>query len=363
LPLSNARSLKLGYALEQDDYRYGNAGNTIDPANGLPVADPSLTNDFKFWQQISSGYASYQARAGNWSWLGGLRAELARTDLRQLTDQLSFRGSYFRLYPSLHVDRSLSEEATLSFGASRRVSRPDPSNLNPYVDHEYTPNLRSGNATLRPQYTQSFEVGYGYEGRGLAYQLTGYYRRNRDSTTDVTQYLGGGFSLTTKANLPRNDSGGLEFTTSGRLMPKLTYSLSGNLFHSQIDSTALGVPGLASTTGLNAKLKLDYRPTAADSAQLVVTRSDKRLTPQGYVLAINVVNIGYRHQLTPDLTALATVSDVFNGQRTERFERTPAFTGDYLRTVRGRVLYIGVAYSFGTTKKAKPANFEYDLSN
>jgi outer membrane receptor for ferrienterochelin and colicin len=173
---------------------------------------------------------------------------------------------------------------------------------------------------------------------------------------------GGGFSLTTRANLPKNDSGGLEFTTSGRLVPKLTYSLSGNLFHSQIDSTALGVPGLASTTGVNAKLKLDYRPTSADSAQLVVTRSDKRLTPQGYVSAINIVNIGYRHQLSPDLTALVTASDVFNGQRTERFERTPSFTGDYLRTVRGRILYVGVVYTFGTAKKAKPANFEYDLS-
>jgi outer membrane receptor for ferrienterochelin and colicin len=249
---------------------------------------------------------------------------------------------------------------TLSFGASRRVSRPDPSNLNPYVDHEYTPNLRAGNANLRPQYTQSYEFGYGFEGRGLAYQLTGYYRRNRDSVTDVTEYLGNGFSLTTKANLPKNDSGGLEFTSNGHIVPQLAYSLSGNLFYSQIDATALGVPGLQSTIGVNGKLKFDYRPTSADSAQLIVTRTDKRLTPQGYLSAINIVNVGYKHQVTPDLTAIVTVSDVFNGQRYERLERTPAFTGDYLRAVRGRVLYLGVVYSFGSTKKDKQPNFEYD---
>jgi outer membrane receptor protein involved in Fe transport len=254
----------------------------------------------------------------------------------------------------------MSDETTLSFGASARVTRPDPGNLNPYVDHEYTPNLRAGNANLRPQYTQSYEIGYGFEGGGSAYQLTGYYRRNRDSVTDVTEYLGNGFSLTTKTNLPKSDSAGLEITSNGHIVPKLAYSLSGNLFYSQIDATALGVAGLKSTTGVNAKLKLDYRPTSDDSAQLIVTRTDKRLTPQGYVSAINIVNVGYKRQMKPELTGIITVSDLFNGQRFERLESTPRFTGDYLRTVRGRVLYVGLIYSFGATKKEKPTNFEYD---
>jgi outer membrane receptor protein involved in Fe transport len=360
LPFSKARALKLGYAFEEDDFRYGNSGSNVDPVTGIQTVDPNVTNDFKFRQQINAGYASYQATIGNWNWLAGLRAELAHTDAQQLTDNVSNSGSYFRIYPSIHVDRSLSDEATLSFGASRRVSRPDPSNLDPYVDHEYTPNLRAGNANLRPQYTQSYEVGYGFEGRGPAYQVTSYYRRNRDSVTDVTQYLGNGFSLTTKANLPKNDAAGLECTSDGHIVPKLAYSLSANLFYSQIDATALGVRGLTSTTGVNAKLKLDYRPTSADSVQLIVTRSDKRLTPQGYVSAINIVNLGYRRQMKPDLTGIVTVSDVFNGQRFERFESTPTFTGDYLRTVRGRVLYVGLLYSFGSAKQDKQPNFEYD---
>jgi outer membrane receptor for ferrienterochelin and colicin len=117
---------------------------------------------------------------------------------------------------------------------------------------------------------------------------------------------------------------------------------------------------LKSTTGINAKLKLDYRPAAADSLQLTVTRTDKRLTPQGYLSAINIVNVGYKHQVRADLTAIVTVSDIFNGQRYERFQSTPTFTGDYVRAVRGRVLYVGMVYSFGSTKKDKQTNFEYD---
>jgi outer membrane receptor protein involved in Fe transport len=362
LPMSKTRSLKLGYAFEPDDYKFGSVGNNVDPLTGAQVIDPNLTNDFKFRQQINAAYASYQTSIGAWTWLGGLRAELTCTDAQQLTDNISNTGSYFKIYPSLHVDRSLSNESTLSFGASRRVTRPDPNNLNPYVDHEYAPNLRAGNPNLRPQYTQSYEVGYGFEGRRLSYGLTGYYRLNRNSVTDLTEYLGNGLSLTTKTNLPKNDSAGLEFASTGHIVPKLTYSVSGNLFYSQIDATALGVSGLQSTTGLNAKLKLDYRPTAADSAQISMTRTDKRLTPQGYVSAINIVNLGYKHELNSDLTAVVTVSDVFNGQRFQRFATSPTFTQQYRRTVRGRVLFVGFVYSFGTTKKDKQPNFEYDQS-
>ena len=363
LPYSKMRALKLGYAFERNDFRFGNLGNNVDPVTEVQTVDTNITNDFKYRQQINAAYASYQTTVGAWNWLTGMRAELTTTDAVQLTDSVSNTGSYLRLYPSLHLDRSLTDETTLSFGASRRVRRPDPDSFNPYVDHEFTPNLRAGNPNLKPQYTQSYEVGYGFEGPGLAYQFTGYYRRNKDSVTDVTAYLGNGFSLTTKANLPRNDSAGFEFTSSGHVVPKLAYSVSGNLFYSQIDATALGVPGLQSTTGVNAKVKVDYRPTAADAAQVIVTRTDKRLTPQGYVTAINVVNLGFRHQLQSDLIAIITVSDVFNGQHYERIETTPAFRGNYLRTVRGRVLYVGVIYSYGSTKQDKQATFEYDQPN
>jgi outer membrane receptor protein involved in Fe transport len=363
LPLSKTRSLKLGYAFEQDDYRFDNVGNNVDPLTGAQIIDPNLTNDFKFRQQINATYVSYQASAGVWTWLGGLRAEEVHTDAELLTNGLSTAGGYFRLYPSLHVDRSLSDESTLSFGASRRVTRPDPSSLNPYVDHEYTPNLQTGNPNLRPQFTQSYEVGYGYEGRGSSYGVTGYYRLNRDSATAVTEYLGNGLSLTTKTNLPRSDSAGLELSANGHIVRALIYGISGNLFYSQIDATALGMAGLQSTVGLNAKVKLDYRPTADDSAQITATRTDKRLTPQGYVSAINIVNFGYKRQLLTDLTAVITLSDAFDGQRYRRFAASPSFTQEYERTVLGRVLYVGFVYSFGSTRKDKQSNFEYDQTN
>jgi outer membrane receptor protein involved in Fe transport len=362
LPVSKLATLKVGYAFEQEDFQFSNAGNSIDAASDVQVPEPLLTNEFKFRQAIHALYMSYQASLGQWTWLGGVRAEETHTDARQLTNGVSTANRYFEVYPSVHVDRGIGDDSTLSFGASRRVSRPDPAFLNPYVDYEYTPNLQAGNPQLRPQYSESVELGYGYEGKGRSYSLTGYYRRNRDTVTDVTEYLANGISLTTKTNLPKDTSAGVEFGANGRLFQQLTYGISGNLFHSQIDATALGIAGLQSTTGLNAKAKLDYRPTDADSAQITISRTDKRLTPQGYVAAINIVNLGYKHQFGPLLTAVATVTDVGNGQTLHRYSASPAFTQDYRRAVVGRILYVGVVYSFGSATKEQQPGFEYDQS-
>ncbi len=362
LPVSKTRFLKLGYDFERNDYRLRTVGNNVDPVTGAQVTDPNLTDDFKFRQQINAAYGSYQASSGSWAWLGGLRAEFARTDAHPITGNTSNSHGYFGTYPSLHVDRTLSDRSSLSFGASRRVTRPSPENLNPYIDYEYRPNLRSGNPNLRPQYTQSFEIGYDWQGAGESLTLTGYYRLDQGSVTELTEYLGNGLSLTTKVNLPKNDAAGVEFSSNGHIAPKLAYSVSGNLFHNRIDATALGASELQSTTGLNAKFKLDYRPAVTESAQISATRTDKRLTPQGYVSAINVVNLGYKHQVSSSLTGLVTVSDVFNGQRFQRYAAAQTFTENYQRVVQGRVVYLGFVFTFGAPKKDKQVNFEYEPS-
>ena len=123
-----------------------------------------------------------------------------------------------------------------------------------------------------------------------------------------------------------------------------------------------GVPGLQATTGVNGKLKLDYRPTCIDPAQLIVTLTDKRLTPRGYLSAINVVNLGYRRALQTAVTAMITVSDVSNGTRHTRIKTTTAFRSDHPRIVQSRGFYVSVVYSFGSTTKDKQADFEYDRS-
>jgi outer membrane receptor for ferrienterochelin and colicin len=360
LALSKQRKLKLGYDFQEDNDAFSNSGDIIVPVTGLPAVNPAISDFFRYLQKVHSAYVSYQMSAQSWSMQAGARVEHSAIDIRQITGGITSAQRYTRLYPTIHVERTLSEDSTLSLSLSRRVSRPEPQELNPFSDRQATHHLRTGNPNLLPQDTRSFEVAYSVESKKLHYDLTGYLRKSRNTVTDVTRLVSADVVLTTKANLPNSTSGGFEFTANGRVMSKLLYGLSGNLFYNQIDAVALGATGLKSTTGLNLKASLDYQPTPLDTAQVSFSRSDKRLTPQGYISAINLVNVGYKRRLTRDLSAVFTISDLLNGQKIRRFTSTPVLTETYQRTQVGRIFYIGFVYVLGPSKKNKANGFDYD---
>ena len=360
LPLAHDRELKLGYDLEDDRNAFDNVGDNIDPMSGLPIVNPAVTNHFRYRQRVNAGYGEYQTPLGPWRLQAGVRLEATDVSTLQITGNVPGGRRDFGVYPSLNLERLLGEKGKLLASVSRRITRPDPEALNPFSDHQDTHNLRAGNPNLVPQDTWSFELGYSGAAKSLSYGATAYYRIDRNSVTDFIRPVSVDVVLVTKANLPLSRSGGLEFSASGKLNRAFSVNLSGNLFHTQIDAASIGAPGLKSTTGLNLKASLDYRPSGADTLQVSVTRTDRRLTPQGSISAIDLVNIGYRRQLRPDLVVVLTLTDLFDGQRFQRLVVTPQLNDNYLRHQNGRIAFLGLVYTFGTPKRDKSTGFEYD---
>ncbi|MHB8476182.1 MAG: TonB-dependent receptor domain-containing protein [Steroidobacteraceae bacterium] len=344
LPFAKVGSLKLGYDLERDNSAIDDSGGALDPATGQTILNPTLSNQFSYLQTINALYGNYEATHGLWSTTAGLRLEQTATTLAR---------RYGGLYPSLRLERRFSEFSTLSISANRRITRPDPEELNPYIDRRDTQNLRAGNPLLLPEDTQSFEVEYSMDAKRVNYGVTGYLRRNRNSVTDIAQPQSSTVVLLTKENLPSDRSEGLEFIASAHAARHWSYGMSANLFYRQLDVAGLASSSMRSTTGLNLKANVEYRPTAWDTAQVSISRSDKRLTPQGYIEAINLVNVGYRRAIGENWSAVLTVTDLLNGQILRRFVSTPTLTDSYRREQIGRVSYIGVVYAFGAPKKTK----------
>jgi hypothetical protein len=57
---------------------------------------------------------------------------------------------------------------------------------------------------------------------------------------------------------------------------------------------------------------------------------------------------------------VATISDLFDGQRYQRVASTPTLTQVYERSVSGRIAWLGLTYTAGVTKKEKQPNFQYE---
>ena len=341
--------LKIGYDVEYDHNSFNNWSTAGTP-----------DNHFRYRLAVNAAYATYSFKRGALETLGGLRVEQADIYTLQRDTGDTSTQRYRKLYPTLNLLYTLNDKESLSLGYSKRVKKPDPEDVNPYINAADPRNLRQGNPGLRPQMTDALELAYRHEAGVASYGLTAYYRRSQNGDGEVLVPLPNDVVLITKVNLPTVQSGGLEFSAVGKLLEGLSYNVSGNAFYNEINGQEVQGGSHHSDFGLNGKGTLDYQLSARDRVQVGFNYRGKRLTAQGYVMPFNVVNLGYRRVVNEQWTLVATLSDAFNTQRQRRIYETPTFRGEYGRHQLGQVAYVGLAFSFGGTRKAKDAEFNYE---
>lgn len=356
-PMSGESKLKTGLDLEGVDNDYDNHG-TRGPSLAGQVVDPSRTNRFLYDQDVYAGYVTYERPFGDFTALAGLRAEQVEIRTNQVTSGQKDDNSYFKVYPSLHLGYTLSQTQTLIANYSKRVQRPQVQDLNPYRIYQDPNNYRAGNPDLRPQITDSYELGWQYRKGPASYLATAYYRESRDGVTDVVRDLGGGVFLTTRENLAKSRNGGLELVANGKLTPKLSYNISGNAFWNEIDASDLGFTDTRSGTTLSGRASLSWQATPKDFFQLNGFTSGKRLTPQGYREPISLLNLGYRRKVSDKLNLVVTANDVLDSFHDTTVLDTPALRERIERRANVRAVFFGFTYSLGGGK-ARPEQFDF----
>jgi outer membrane receptor protein involved in Fe transport len=356
-PMSDEAKLKTGLDLEGVDNDYDNHG-TRGPSLAGQIVDPSRTNRFLYDQDVYAGYVTYERPFGDFTALAGLRAEQVEIRTDQVTSGQKDDNSYFRVYPSLHLGYTVSQTQTLTANYSRRVQRPQVQDLNPYRIYQDPNNYRAGNPDLKPQVTDSYELGWQYRKGPASYLATAYYRESRDGVTDVVSDLGGGVFLNTRENLAKSRNGGLELVANGKLTPKLSYNISGNAFWNEIDASDLGFAGKRSGTTLSGRASLSWQATPKDFFQLNGFTSGRRLMPQGYREPISLLNLGYRRKVSDRLNFVVTANDVLNAFKDVTVIDTPWLRERAERRANVRAVFFGFTYSFGGGK-ARPEQFDF----
>jgi len=356
-PLPKDVKLKTGLDFELASNDYENRG-AVGGAPDALVVDPARTNLYRYDQDVYAAYVTYERPFGDFTVQGGLRGEQVQIHVNDVTHGVTGDNDYFRVYPTLHMGYALSENQTLSANYSRRVQRPGAQDLHPYRVYLDPFNYRQGNPNLKPQITDSYELGWQFRKGQTYYLATAYFRDTRDSVTDVVSDLGNGVLLTSRANLGKSRSGGLELVANGRLTPKLTYNLSGNLFWNEIDAANLGFTGDRSGTALSGRANLNWQATPKDFFQLNAFSSGKRLTPQGHREPFKMLNLGYRRKVNDKLSFVVTAQDVLDSFEDVVVVDTPALRDRTRRTANIRSVFFGFSYAFGGGKP-RPEQFDF----
>ncbi|HTH83029.1 MAG TPA: outer membrane beta-barrel family protein [Mucilaginibacter sp.] len=170
-------------------------------ANGTYVNDTTRTNRFIYTEKIDAGYVNLNKQFKDGSVQVGLRAEYTQSN-GNLVGSTQVDRNYLNFFPSLFLNRTLDKKNELGFSYSRRIDRPGYGNLNPFVYYLDPYTYSKGNAFLKPQYTNNFELDYTYN---KTISVTLGYSRTTDVITELilTQ---GNVSFQTNDNLQVQNS-------------------------------------------------------------------------------------------------------------------------------------------------------------
>ncbi|MES2702591.1 MAG: outer membrane beta-barrel protein [Bacteroidota bacterium] len=137
-----------------------NKPSFYDRSSGNDILDTAKSNHFLYTENINAGYINASEDIGKWSLQLGLRGEQTIAHGHQLITGDKFNRNYFQLFPSLAVQRHISDKHDLGITLSRRIDRPDYRQLNPFKYFLDPTNYRTGNPYLNPTLTYSAELSH-----------------------------------------------------------------------------------------------------------------------------------------------------------------------------------------------------------
>lgn len=358
-PFASGGKLKAGVELGLLDYNFDfRALRGADPRS-LAVA-PGLDNSFRYDFVSPGGYVTVERPFGDLTVLAGLRLQSVDIDLLQRTTGETGGQNRFNAYPSLHLGYRLSDEQQLTLAYSRRINRSNPDELNPLRIYVDASNIRVGNPDLKPVKIDSFEAAWQLRKGPTYYLATVFYRASQDVPSDVFTDLGGGVLLRSRENLGERKAGGLELVANGRITPKLTYNVSGNIAWNQIDAGNLGFAGKRSDVTLGGRGTLNWQVTSKDFLQASGNVIGAQLTPQGRVEPFGFLNLGYRHKFTDDLSLVLTAQDVLKTSPFVITVDTPALRTRRRTEANIQAVFVGFTWAFGGQgKRPKDSGFDF----
>jgi outer membrane receptor protein involved in Fe transport len=347
-----------GYTYETSDSRSDRRQFLQGPLDGPQIPDLAFTNRFDLRQTTHAAFASYERAFGAWTTLTGLRLE--QTDLRldQRTTADRRYQDYFRVFPTLHVSRTLNERQSLKFSYGRRIVRPWGQQLNSYRYQSDDFTVSEGNPDLEPMEIDSLEAGWSYAEGRTTFGTSLYARRRNNEFSVLATPLTPSLALYRPVNLGSSTSGGLELSASGRPVAAVDLNFSANVYYFEIDAANLGIDGKRSTVSYESKASLSWRIGPDDTLQLNGAIAGKRLTAQGHLQGSKTLDLGYRHKFRSNLSVTATIADVFSTRRFENVLESPELSDRAQVRFAGPVASIAVSWSLPGAKAA-PERFDF----
>lgn len=314
------------------------------------IAD-SRSNHFIYDENINAAYLNANTQVDKWSFQGGLRLENTIARGHQVTNDSVFRRNFTNLFPSAFVSYALNKSNQLTLSYSRRITRPNYRDLNPFIYFLDSLSYRRGNPFLLPQFTHNIEVSHSFKNKLIT-------TLNYNSTNDVISQIlkpDGDLVYLTSDNVSRFRNIGIAITAPVPVTKWWTSNIFFNLFNNLYDGTYEGRP-----------LRIDYTSFMVNMTQTFTLKPGLSLELTGFYRARGVDQLSIDEPMY--VLSAGAQKQVMKGKGTLRLNlRDPFWIQRYQGNTNydvvstsvknrwdNRQLTVSFTYRFGKTNNTGP---------
>ncbi|MEI6817375.1 MAG: outer membrane beta-barrel family protein, partial [Bacteroidota bacterium] len=340
-------------------YRLNDNDQKTDSYNALDLRydnDTNFTNHYVFNEQIYAAYFLYSGTLKFFDYHVGLRGEQTFTTIDQKTKGSSYHNNYLSFFPNAAIKYSLGYQEDIQFSYSRRINRPNIRSLNPFKDISDSMNIRTGNPFLRPEYINSFELGYTKSTNKTSISATVYYKHSDDLISYYRIFnTVKGRSTNTFENYSSSENIGAEGSVRYDLGKAGNLLWSFNAYNNKVNANNLQTDLQSSSINWNTRLVANLKFAKYTAMQITANYSAPNTSPQSTVKGFSSVDAGVKQDFWKGKASLnVACGDVFNIREFDITSKTivdgkTIYLYNGVRKRESRILTVSFSYRFGTT--------------
>jgi outer membrane receptor protein involved in Fe transport len=326
----------------------------LNETTGDFEVNPARTTGIDYRENILGGYGLLSKRIQKVQLQTGLRLEDANTHFVVPSLSKTFDKEYWSLYPSMVLSYNFTDLRQAKLSYSRRVSRPDPFQLNPIEYRQDSRNVYRGNPNLGAEYANSFELAL-QEGRSWgSIQLNSYVRMTDHAVRNIQFVDTSGISVSTYENVASTLRIGSDLNLNLRRGPLQLNSSAGAARYS---SDASNLSRNVSTRDIiwTARTNGTWKFSPLFDTQLNANYRAPYKTEGGSQLASVSMNASARYKVWGEKGNISLrVSDPFKLQRYGYRTANGTVVEFSRRYFQSRAVYLTVSRNFGQALKLRP---------
>lgn len=334
-------------------YRKNNIDHKMyerDAADSWQLSLP-LSNDLKYREYIPAAYVMYSSKLlKKLSYKAGVRLEYSHVSLRGEKDNLDETSDCFFVAPNIMLNYRVSEPWSLSFGLSRRISRPTYPQLNPYINLIDNKTYETGNVRLKPEKANKIDFGYTFTSPKLKVSGNAYLNYTQDYINQIA-YLDEDILVTSYINSDMDLKAGIEHNIKWNTSQWMSVDVSANVFYTKSRGDWQETRFTNSGWTFNGSTSLNFFPIKGMTIQAQYFLTTPQYFQQFTAKTVHYCNIGIRQQLlNKSLTLSALLTDMFNTQKWNITADNPVYSLVNTSKNRSRILWLGISWNFHSHK-------------